>query len=180
MRRALIRDGGDFLNPAGLGGDSIARREVDDFSGGGNGEGRGELERIAGFQWMKFETVQRPSRQQDDGQERGEQRAALLPELLHRDHAERGAVALHRARVLPRFCGAEELLELRFVLAASLEQSLIGCPSAHQREDERGANRDDEQLHVGRKAQQPAEQEIHECDDEVVELRKHVRRDRAV
>ena len=89
---------------------------------------------------MKFEAVHRPGGEQDDGEERGEERAAFLAELLHGDHAERRAVAQHGVAVGAGFGFAEEFLKLGFVSAAALEQALVGGPAADEREDERGCN----------------------------------------
>jgi hypothetical protein len=120
--------------------------------------------------------AQRPGGEHDDGHERGEQRAGFLAELLQLDHAERGVVAGDGVLVAAGFRFTEERFQAGFVLAAAAEQILIGRPEPHTGEDECGQDSDSDELHVGRKMQQPAKEEIHHGDDEMVERGKHVRR----
>ena len=60
---------------------------------------------------------------------------------------------------------ADERCQAGFVRAAAAQEILIGRPEPHPGEDDGGQDGDADELHVGWKTQQPAEEAVHHGDD---------------
>ncbi|MCX6979218.1 MAG: hypothetical protein NTV08_00455 [Verrucomicrobia bacterium] len=84
-------------------------------------------------------------------------------------------MALHGGPVFAFLRLAKEYFQPGFVIPAAAQELLVARPDPDGGEDDRGTERDDDQLQIRWQAQQPAEENVHHRNDPVVEPFEHVR-----